>query len=166
MVQQAISIRYIKCQLNVYRCNWNQVELHEFPRDTFLHIDKIEEGKSSKHTYLNSNHISRAEPGGKNLLQDRTREVIVSKCRCLSLHPSGPVFLYHLHAKKVDCSWHLQIITCCDTIYCKSLSYPWPARKGKFVVNQKFQKIYDVKHNSNKNLKINKSHKVHIYLHT
>lgn len=43
--------------------------------------------------YLNSDHISNAEPGGKNLRQDRTREVIVSKCRCLSLQPSGPVFL-------------------------------------------------------------------------
>lgn len=43
--------------------------------------------------YLNSDHISKAESDGKNLRQDRTREVRVSKCLCLSLHPSGPVFL-------------------------------------------------------------------------
>lgn len=43
--------------------------------------------------YRNSDHISRADPGGKNLRQARTREVTISKCLCLNLHPSGPVFL-------------------------------------------------------------------------
>lgn len=55
------------------------------------HIGKIITGFKN---YPNSDHISEAEPGGKNLRQDRTREVTVSKCLCLNLHPSGPVFLY------------------------------------------------------------------------
>jgi hypothetical protein len=44
-------------------------------------------------TYQNSFQISKAEPAGKNLRQDRTSEEIVWKCLCLNLHPSGPVFL-------------------------------------------------------------------------
>ncbi len=44
-------------------------------------------------SYLNSDHMSKAEPGGKNLRQDRTRDVIVSKCCRFNLSPSGPGFL-------------------------------------------------------------------------
>lgn len=44
-------------------------------------------------SYLNSNQISAAAPAGKNFRQDRVSDVTVSKCRCLNLHPSGPVFL-------------------------------------------------------------------------
>ena len=63
--------------------------------ETFTELKR----ESLKHTYLNSDHISHADPGGKNLRHDRTREVIVSKCRCLNLQPSGPVFLYRWQTK-------------------------------------------------------------------
>lgn len=58
-----------------------------------LSLFALTEPNPGSKSYLNSDHISNAEPEGKNLRQDRTREVTVSKCRCLILHPSGPVFL-------------------------------------------------------------------------
>jgi len=56
--------------------------------------------KHHQSTHLNSDHISKAEPDGKNLRQDWTREVIVSKCRCLILQPSGPVLLQREYNSK------------------------------------------------------------------
>lgn len=41
-------------------------------------INKKDEAKDLR-THVNSDHISFAEPGGKNFRQERTREVTVSK---------------------------------------------------------------------------------------
>lgn len=66
----------------------------EKPKDLmYLSNNNKIKGEKASSTYLNSDHISTAEPGGKNFRQDRTREVVASKCRCLNLQPSGPVFL-------------------------------------------------------------------------
>lgn len=51
-------------------------------------------------THMNSDHISEAAPCGKNLLQERVREVTASKCLCLNLQPSGPGLLKKKKARK------------------------------------------------------------------
>jgi len=51
-------------------------------------------------TYMNSDHISDAAPCGKNLLQERMREVTAIKCRCLNLQPSGPGLLLKKGVRK------------------------------------------------------------------
>ena len=60
-------------------------------------------------THLNSDHISKAEPDRKNLRQDRTREVMTSKCRCFNLQPSGPVLLQqHKNPKSMPQIFHIE----------------------------------------------------------
>lgn len=63
---------------------------------TLLISDRCTKLRKPHSRYLNSDHMSKAEPGRKNLLQDWTREVRVSKCCCFRIPPSGPVFLPHV----------------------------------------------------------------------